>query len=80
MNCGVVCRRSSDPALQTLLGSCVAVAVVLAGDYSSDLTPSLETSMCHRCGLKKTKDKRQKKKKKKGIWLVVSESRAFHDG
>ena len=39
---------------QTRLGSCVAVAVVYAGSYSSDLTPSLGTSICHRCNPKKT--------------------------
>ena len=32
--------------LQTQLGSCKAVAVVLAGSYSSDLTPSLRTYIC----------------------------------
>ena len=30
------------------------MAVVKAGSYSSDLTPSLRTSICHRCGTKKT--------------------------
>ena len=33
------------------LGSCVAVAVVEAGSCSSDSTPSLGTSTCHRCSL-----------------------------
>ena len=42
---------------QTQLGSLIAVAVVWAGSYSSDLTPSLGTSICHRCSPKKTKDK-----------------------
>ena len=37
---------------QTWLGSCVAVAVAVAGSYSSNLTPSLGTS------------KKQKKKRK----------------
>ena len=47
--------------LQTRLGSdvAVAVAVVEAGSYSSNSTPSLGTSICRRCGPKK-----QKKKKK----------------
>ena len=40
---------------QVGLGSCVAVAVAWSGNYSSNLTPSLGTSTCHRCGLKKTK-------------------------
>ena len=42
--------------LQTWLGSDVAVAVV--SGYSSDSTPSLGTSMCHRCGPKKKKKKK----------------------
>ena len=37
----------------------VAVAVAAAGGYSSNLTPSLGTSMCHKCSPKK--DKRQNK-------------------
>ena len=45
------------------LGSRIAVAVVYARGYSSDLTPRLGTSICHTCGPKKTK----KKKKKKGL-------------
>ena len=39
---------------QTRLGSHVAVAVVQASGYSSDLTPSLETSIACRRGPKKT--------------------------
>ena len=35
------------------LGFCVAVAVVEAASYSSDVTPSLGTSICHRGGPKK---------------------------
>ena len=35
------------------LGSGIAVAVVSAGSCSSDSTPSLEISTCHRCGPKK---------------------------
>ena len=49
MNCGV--------GSQTRLGSHIAGAVVEAGSYSSDSTPSLGTSSCHGCGLKKTKKK-----------------------
>ena len=30
-------------------------AVAVAGSYSSDSTPSLGSSICHRCGLKKAK-------------------------
>ena len=39
------------------LGSCIAVAVVQAGGYSSDWTPGLGTSICLRYSPKKTKDK-----------------------
>ena len=45
---------------QMWLRSHVAVAVVQAGTYSSDLTLSLGTSICHGCGPKNTKDKRKK--------------------
>ena len=44
---------------QTWLGSGVAVAVVQAGNYSSDLTPSLGTSICLGCSPKKTKKKKK---------------------
>ena len=46
--------------LQTRLRSCVAVALVEASGYSSDLTPSLGTSMCCWCGPKKTKSGSEK--------------------
>ena len=52
---------------QMRLRSHIAVAVVLAGGCSSDLTPSLGTSTCLRCGPKKTK--RQKKKNYVGGFL-----------
>ena len=45
--CELWCR------LKTWLGSCIAVAVVQTGSYSSDLTPDLGTSICHGCGPKK---------------------------
>ena len=54
--CELWCRS------QMRLRSDVAVAVVQASSYSSDSTPSLGTSICCRCGPKKTK--RPKKKKK----------------
>ena len=41
---------------KTQLGSGIAVAV--AGSCSSDLTPSLRTSICHECGPKKEKKKK----------------------
>ena len=47
------------------LGSCIAVAEVWASSYSSNLTPSLGTSICHKCGPKKTKDKKKKRKERK---------------
>ena len=47
------------------LGSGMAVAVDVASSGSSDLTPSLGTSMCHGCGPKKTKKKKKKKKKER---------------
>ena len=41
---------------QMWLGSCVAMAMALAGSCSSKLTPSLGTSICCRCGPKKKKE------------------------
>ena len=48
MSCGVGHRHGSDPA--------VAVAVVWAGNCSSDSTPRLEMSVCHGCSPKKKKN------------------------
>ena len=45
------------------LRSGVAVAVVEAGSYSSDLTPSLGTSISCGCSTKKTKKKKEKKER-----------------
>ena len=45
----------------------MAVAVVWAGTCSSDLTPSLETSICSGCSPKK-----QKKKKKRNTLVANS--------
>ena len=42
---------------QTWLGSCVAVVVVQASSCSSNLTPSLGTSICWGCGPEKQKIK-----------------------
>ena len=47
---------------QMWLQSCVAVAVAEAGSGSSDVTPSLGTSMSHMCIPKKKKKKEKKKK------------------
>ena len=52
--CELWCRS------QMWLGSCIAVAVAVASSYTSDSTPSLGTSMCHRCGPKKQKRKTKK--------------------
>ena len=43
------------------LRSHIAVAVVQAGSYSSNWTPSLGTSICLRCGPKKTKEKKRER-------------------
>ena len=45
---------------QMRLGSHVAGAEVQAGSCSSDLTPSLGTSICHGCCPKKKKKKKKK--------------------
>ena len=46
------------------------MAVVQAGSCSSDLTPSLGTSICHRCGPKK----KQKERKKTPFQLALTAS------
>ena len=45
---------------QMLLGSRIAVAMVQAGSYSSNWTPSLETSLCHTYTPKKRSNKQTK--------------------
>ena len=52
--------------LETWLRS--RVAVVQASSCSSNSTPSLGSSICHRCGPKKTKDKERKNKSKEPTW------------
>ena len=47
------------------------VAVAVAGSCSSDWTPSLGTSICHRHGPKKKKKERKKEKEK-----AIAESQA----
>ena len=44
---------------QTWLRFHIAVAVAWAGGWSSDWTPSLVTSICHRCGPRKDKKKKK---------------------
>ena len=51
----IQCYHEVWCSLQPWLGSHVAVAVVQASSYSSDMTPSLGTSKCHGCSPKKTK-------------------------
>ena len=53
-HCSELCCR-----LQTWLGSCVPVAVAQASSCSSDQSPSLGTSTCHRCSSKKKKKKKK---------------------
>ena len=55
--CELWCRS------QMQLGSCVAVAMAVAGSCSSDSTSSLETSICLECGPKRQKKKKKKKEK-----------------
>ena len=58
---GLWCRS------QTQLGSCVAVAVVSAGGFSSDSTPAWELPHATNAALKKQQQQQQKTKKKKRI-------------
>ena len=53
--------------MQTLLGSRVAVALAQAGGYSSGLTLSLGTSICHRSGPRKGKKTTKPNKTKQNI-------------
>ena len=46
------------------LGSPVAGPVAQADEYSSNVTPSLGTSICCGCGPKKKKKKKKKERKK----------------
>ena len=61
---------------QTQLGYCVAEAVVYTNSYSSDLTPSLGTSMCRGYG-PKIQNQEQNKKPTKPSGLVVFEQCLF---
>ena len=51
-HCQELCCRSQE---QRLFGSGIAVTVVWAGSYTSNLTPGLGTSICHWYSPKKTK-------------------------
>ena len=61
---------------QMQFGSYVAVAVVKAGSYVSDWTPSLGTSICHGWSPKKPKTKKKKKRKERkereAYWQLLS--------
>ena len=61
VNWGVGLRCRSDPMF---------VAVVSASSYRSNLTPSLGTSLWHRCSPKKQKKKKRKKENVDLCWGV----------
>ena len=63
---GIVHRCGLNPAF--------AVAVVFAGSYSSDLTPSLGTSRCRGCGLGKKRSNKLGNPKKEKMELEDSGS------
>ena len=54
--------------LQTPPRSCIAVVVVQAGSYSSDLIPSPETSICHRSSSEKQQNKTTTTKTNNKCW------------
>ena len=56
----IQCCRELQHRSQMWLGSCIAVAVTVASSCSSGWTPSLGTSICHRCSSKKRKEKKKK--------------------
>ena len=69
MSCGVGHSRGSGPGLLLLCSN-------QASSYSSDLTPSLGTSICRGCGPKKTKKKVHVEGLTwKGRWIIYSEVR-----
>ena len=57
-HCPELCCKS-----QMRLGSGIVVTVVQAGSCSSDSTPRLGTSICHRCGPKKDKIIRRRRRR-----------------
>ena len=64
--------------LQMQLGSGIAVAVVQASSYSSELSPSLGTSMCCRCSPIKTKKKKTFWKRHLQAQMVLPANSAKH--
>ena len=61
---------------QMRLRSRVAVAVAQAGSYSSNWTPSLGTSICHRSSPRNGKKTKKKEKRKKN-WSSLAIYKAF---
>ena len=60
---------------QMRLDSVMPVAVTYACSCSSDSTPSLGSSICHRCGPKKKKKERKKKERRSpGKWYLPGET------
>ena len=59
-HCHELCCRSQT-WFRFHVAVAVVVAVAVAGSYSSDLTSSLGTSICLRCGSKKQKTKQNKR-------------------
>ena len=57
------CCRELQCGSQRWLGSGMAMAV--ASSCSSNLTPGLGTSICHRCVLKKKKKRKKERKRKR---------------
>ena len=54
---GIQCCPELWYRSQMRLGTCMAMALAVASSCSSDLTPSLGTSLCRECGPKKQKNK-----------------------
>ena len=76
-SCELWCRS------QMLLRSWVAVALAKAGSCSSDLIPSLGTSMCHRCGPRhKRREGKGKERKnqssKMGKRTLIHSPKVYH--
>ena len=58
----------------------MAVAVAVAGSYSSDSMPSLGISICHGAALKRQKKKNYKSGKKNSFTMEKSGSTTFMKG
>ena len=69
---GIQCCCNLRHRWQIQFRSHVAMAIVQASSYSSDLIPSLGTSICCRSSPKK------KKKKKKSVLLLVTSEQNFY--